>query len=61
MAATRSGFGLFFGVSFCMGHDALLPTGVLAMHGWKEMMFPKGADFKHFYGPRTVSLRHRYP
>ena len=56
-ALALSGFGLFFGVSFDGGHGALLQTVMLAMHGWKDTMPPKGSDFKNFHGrPRPVSL-----
>jgi IS1 transposase len=55
VAATRSDFGLFVGVSFCGGHGALLPTGVLAMHGWKEMMFPDWGAYPRHLDPDVHS------
>jgi hypothetical protein len=60
-ATTLSGFGLLCSVSFHEGHEALLLTGVVAMHGKKATMSPKRLDFKYFHGPYAVSLRRCAP
>src|SRR4029453_19358221 len=56
-AATLSGFGVLFGVSFAGGHSALLRISVLSMMGAKKTMLPRGGIAKA--GPPRTSVRAR--